>query len=411
MTDSGSHRWNEDLLWQARGPSERAKAEKLAAKIGAGKQKLPKLLADAGFYTIKGRSMNTSAHAKRPERDVMAAAVEALPPGSFEYLHTVLFDYNEEQYLSLLDRGLARDVKVNAEMVPNQPSPGHLLPLDLAWGGGGPAIRELLRGAGAKQTDPETASKEFLRKFSYAAGFGWIRRLRMASLASVEVVVSGRGGDAELAELTSRYGGKPNLPSSDLWPTQDGAKLLFLGQLLLSDIKKPTLPLPESGLLLFFVAKDGGQSGRVVYVPEPTESAVDGPRLLKKSYGLKFKRPKPKNLPMPNNFYWASLMSHSLEDAESNPYARKDLHVVLGENACHQIGGHPFQLQADDRPRQAKARGIADPCLVVPLLQVDQFPRGEEMCWGDNGIGHFFCGLDALRDRRFDEAWFTWNSY
>jgi uncharacterized protein YwqG len=93
--------------------------------------------------------------------------------------------------------------------------------------------------------------------------------------------------DADLERLgTSRFGGLPDLPAGRPWPEREGQLLTFIGQIDLAEVSRLPVPLPERGLLSFFLGIDepasnighevlyhDGRGGELSRSPEPDESA------------------------------------------------------------------------------------------------------------------------------------------
>ena len=65
------------------------------------------------------------------------------------------------------------------------------------------------------------------------------------------------GPDADLDRLgASRLGGLPDLPAGMAWPERDGGLLTFIGQINLGEVPRLPTPLPENGILYFFLGVD-----------------------------------------------------------------------------------------------------------------------------------------------------------
>jgi hypothetical protein len=88
--------------------------------------------------------------------------------------------------------------------------------------------------------------------------------------------------DADLDRLgTSRLGGLPDLPVGLAWPEREGQLLTFIGQVNLAEVPLPPVPLPERGMLSFFLGID-----------EPASNIVHEVRFWDKSAG-RLSRPSP----------------------------------------------------------------------------------------------------------------------
>ena len=93
--------------------------------------------------------------------------------------------------------------------------------------------------------------------------------------------------DADLDRLgTSRLGGLPDLPAGMAWPERDGQLLTFVGQVNLAEVPRLPVPVPEKGVLYFFLGIDepasdiahevlfwDGPGGPLSRSSEPDESA------------------------------------------------------------------------------------------------------------------------------------------
>jgi uncharacterized protein YwqG len=66
----------------------------------------------------------------------------------------------------------------------------------------------------------------------------------------------------------------------------------------------------------------------------------------------------------------------------------------------HKLGGYAFFTHGDPHQYQA------EPTKDVQLLQIDV---DEEIMFGDSGVAHFFINEQALKDGRFEEAYFYWD--
>lgn len=311
----------------------------------------------------------------------------------------------------LLDAGL--DVNANGCEFANHPEVAmrvhrsHLRPLHYTYMAGerGDEIPEMLLRAGAEPLESEPTVETLAYFKRELKGVLW-GRLQRHQTRCLEILVPNKGGRADEAGVSSRFGGLASLPTSD-WPQSEAGPLLFVGQIVLSDMKSAPLPLPEKGILYFFVEPFPHAKGRVVYRPEP--GSGDGPSLLPGSYGMKFKSVnKGKHRPYAGSFYFEEVTGFSalISSLKRTPFALSESEVddlrqgFNDPDVSHRVGGHPFLIQDD--PRAAVDE------TVVTLLQVDQFKGSKTMLWGDNGIGHFFIGLDDLKAGNFDGAFFKW---
>jgi uncharacterized protein YwqG len=92
---------------------------------------------------------------------------------------------------------------------------------------------------------------------------------------SIRVAASAIGKQEHRVLGSSRFGGLPDLPAGSEWPTVDGIRLMFLGQLDLKDLApfEASAVLPSNGLLSFFFdgmltdyeRGEAPDRGRVIY--------------------------------------------------------------------------------------------------------------------------------------------------
>lgn len=76
---------------------------------------------------------------------------------------------------------------------------------------------------------------------------------------------------------TSRLGGLPDLPAGLSWPESEGQLLTFVGQVNLAEVPRLPVPLPEKGLLSFFLGIDEPASNiehRVLFCDDPDDRLV-----------------------------------------------------------------------------------------------------------------------------------------
>jgi uncharacterized protein YwqG len=241
----------------------------------------------------------------------------------------------------------------------------------------------------------------------------------------------------------SRFGGWPDLPQSMNWPVWNNEPLTFIGQFRMTE----TAPydsdgdLPQTGWLYFFYEAneqqvwgfdpDGRGAWRVLYYGGPASDLC--PRHNPK--GLEDEFPEAvvefsKGVSLPS---WESapIMSLNLTEDERDAYNEllDKLAAVDGDGpACHQLLGHPKQIQRDmqlecqlvshgvycgdltgyeSSLRAELEEGAKDWRL---LLQVDS-DDNTGMMWCDSGRIFYWIRQDDLRAKSFENTWFVLQCY
>ncbi|GAK72874.1 DUF1963 domain-containing protein [Agrobacterium rubi] len=137
-------------------------------------------------------------------------------------------------------------------------------------------IRAIDAGQGAKTIDPDAADIVWDERFAAALGESDTATVSQLWTDAVALVEEPFGEEAPSA--ASRIGGGPDLPAG-VWPSNErGMRHPFLMQINLAEIKAacgPMQPLPDEGLLSFFVHDDALLLD-VVYTP-PGASLVRNP--------------------------------------------------------------------------------------------------------------------------------------
>ncbi len=230
----------------------------------------------------------------------------------------------------------------------------------------------------------------------------------------------------------SRLGGRPALPESRPWPTQDGLPLSLIAQLDLAELARhdSDKALPSDGLLLFFYDAASQQgwgfdpddrgSSAVVHVPAdevagerppPAPIPVEGvfpPIALTPSVELTF---------VP----WESATVKSFGMSQDDWYAYAEA-LPESNGTRHRLLGHPDPIQGDMQlecqlasnglycgdpsgykdPRAARLRPGAVEWRL--LLQVDTEDQ-VNMMWGDVGRIYYWIRDEDLAARRWDRSW------
>ena len=253
--------------------------------------------------------------------------------------------------------------------------------------------------------------------------------------------------------LVGYLGGAPLLPADVQWPEWEGhGPLSFVAAVDCGEIPVSELdiPLPDSGMLLFFYFNGVGEDAvqyldpdsikggtRVIFVPEGTADVAE--------------RPAPEGLEaFPRVLLTGELIATAPDnenaalvaafgEAGEDPAADDDYteYPTVGDadgdgfydalttfrrdhSPHHRVGGHSLPkagsvtkevthvLAPGDDDAAKAARKALLPELVM-LLQVDSDSRAA-MEWGDTGRLYWLIRRDDLAARDFDKATFTWQS-
>jgi uncharacterized protein YwqG len=221
---------------------------------------------------------------------------------------------------------------------------------------------------------------------------------------------------------TSKYFGRPDLPTEVEWPMLRGDPLVFVAQINLAEMTalEPELDLPRSGLLSFFCwAEEPGAgayelvetgSGVVLFssfsaplVPRELPLAV--PRFKECRFEARveptlppYESPELESLGFardPNGFLPHEPWQRYLEVAEAlaRPYG--------GLEPVHRVLGYPHQVQG---ALQAYCPSRSSDWRL--LLQLDS-DRNAGVGWGDAGALYFMIRQDDLAAARFDNTYFV----
>ncbi len=237
----------------------------------------------------------------------------------------------------------------------------------------------------------------------------------------------------------SKVGGLPYWDPAKTYPTDSNGKKMYLLAQINFDQDKAESPLPQSGMLQFFI---GGEEmygldldhpseqkdWRIVYhekvdasvtaetveamgIPSNNgdDEEVDSPvfrscvfRLVKKETWL-----------TPDN--WERFDELTLEvakdlfdqtDAESaNEVFGEDQYALLEEEYFYsensQLLGHPFFTQEDVREEGSRYNTL--------LFQLDSETVDDVVMWGDSGVGNFFINAEDLKRLDFSNVLYNWD--
>ena len=91
--------------------------------------------------------------------------------------------------------------------------------------------------------------------------------------------------------------------------------------------------------------------------------------------------------------------------ADAEPVSGKHLLenelLELYPESGHKIGGYAYFTQSDPRIDEAAYDGY------ILLLQIDS--QGDDICWGDLGVGNFFIHRDDLKRKDFSKVLYNWD--
>jgi uncharacterized protein YwqG len=248
-------------------------------------------------------------------------------------------------------------------------------------------------------------TRKKLRKMLGDAGLGGDKVDAIMKLVRTRVRIRGAKPEGELFLGASRLGGQPDLPAGSKWPKHEDTLLEFVAQLNLADLVPfdKMKELPATGLLSFFVAKyeqigeerDAEKLASKVFYLEDTSSLkrLPFPKKLEEEArtepaAVTFRASK--QLPDPRFKKFTNL---GLTDDENAKYEE-----VYAEQC-----GQPPNHQALGYAQANYYEGLPAPGKRL-LLQLGSSSR-PDFSWGDDGWIFFCIAKDALRERRFDEAY------
>ncbi|OTG84082.1 YwqG family protein [Acinetobacter sp. ANC 4648] len=243
--------------------------------------------------------------------------------------------------------------------------------------------------------------------------------------------------DDNLALWQSKVGGAPYVPVNHQYPIDSNSiPLKLLAQINFSEI--PLHPdLPATGILQFFIGGDDlyganfekgqQQNGfRVLFfddvILDKTQLQQDFSSYLTQfkdeeyyspisgQYRIEFK-PVVQYISVDDfSFGQKVLAVEQLYDFEEQ-FEGEDFYEEWLEPYCekfsangHRLMGYPFFTQSDPREYE---KNIQD---YVLLLQIDSdASEGNDIMWGDVGVGNFFIHPDDLKKRDFSKVLYNWD--
>jgi len=298
-----------------------------------------------------------------------------------------------------------------------------------------------------RKADPEQWKKILLRKkVDGRAAFLWskLAKPNVRLLPGPEVI------EDTTPPLTSKLGGLPDLPKGMVWPTYqfvpwqrpvrppgrigrllglkpkpqppppppETAALPFLAQINLADIATVgcDLPLPETGLLLFFF--DGPEDGMVLFVPGGTETERPSAAPVRPAPVRSLEFQAGETLPE-LEYVEEYVPAYSADHFDGvGEVLDEDINTLNYSGSA--FGGWPHSIQGtmelecelyangmeatQDAYKQAEARGFKKNAVAWRLLMQLDSEDTPELEWGDSGKVYFFCRKQDLAEGRFDRC-------
>ena len=239
----------------------------------------------------------------------------------------------------------------------------------------------------------------------------------------------------------SKVGGLPYWDPAKTYPTDSNGKKMFLLAQINFDQDKAEFPLPQGGMLQFFV---GGEEMYGLDLDHPTEQKdwrivyhekvdasvtaetveamgipsnngddeeVDSPvfrscvfRLVKKETWLtpdNWERFDELTLEVAEDLFGETEAESANEVFGEDQYALLEEEYFYSENS--QLLGHPFFTQEDVREEGSRYNTL--------LFQLDSETVDEEdiTMWGDCGVGNFFINIEDLKRLDFSDVLYNWD--
>ena len=237
----------------------------------------------------------------------------------------------------------------------------------------------------------------------------------------------------------SKVGGLPYWDPAKTYPTDSNGKKMFLLAQINFDQDKAESPLPQSGMLQFFI---GGEEmygldldhpseqkdWRIVYhekvdasvtaeaveamgIPSNNgdDEEVDSPvfrscvfRLVKKETWLTpdhWERFDELTLEVAKDLFGETDAESANEVFGEDQYALLEEEYFYSENS--QLLGHPFFTQEDAREEGSRYNTL--------LFQLDSETVDDVVMWGDSGVGNFFINAEDLKRLDFSNVLYNWD--
>lgn len=230
----------------------------------------------------------------------------------------------------------------------------------------------------------------------------------------------------------SHFGGQPDLPADQVWPTHNGRPLAFVAQINLEEASEfsSSLALPLHGWLVFFYDAEEQPWG---FDPADAGSCYV---LFVEAALLLLRRKLPSTLSNQARFPFMTLRPAQIV-TRPNPWSVwvDDLHPTADQRhelaeemieedwTGHQIGGHASCIQnAMEQECELVSAGVpwTPEGLATPraqeltrdpgardwrlLLQIESIDD-TQFCWGDEGVLYFWIRERDLTARDFSHVW------
>lgn len=250
--------------------------------------------------------------------------------------------------------------------------------------------------------------------------------------------------EKETTLFCSKIGGLPYWDLSKPYPTDlAGEKLLLLAQINFDEAEmNADSPLPQTGLLQFFVADDDivgadfdypnqQTSFRVIYHPEidksvtaeqlhaqgiphmPTEDSYGFPIMVEAALQIE----KQKSVMTISDYQFDHVLANIIKDVCGESIKTEGWYSFLTKEERnylfveyelngHWMLGYPFFTQQDPRwgcPELQKYD------TLLFQLDSDGIDKKDYILWGDCGVANFFIPLENLKKKDFSDVFYTWD--
>lgn len=226
----------------------------------------------------------------------------------------------------------------------------------------------------------------------------------------------------------SKFAGDPYFPLSMEYPksSTDGQPLKLLAQINFAELPKHLSNFPEEGILQFYIDGyddvlgmdfDNGQNQdgfRVIFhdtiVRDETQLIQDFSFIENKDEELYFPVEREMALAFKvgmeplsiRDFRGREAYGAILKTLEGNSQVENAFYEALSSTG-HKIGGYPFFTQEDPRAYD----DYQDATIL--LLQIDSV--GDDILWGDCGVGNFFITERELKNKDFSNVLYNWDCF
>lgn len=252
------------------------------------------------------------------------------------------------------------------------------------------------------------------------------QQLEAKALPAVNIKLSGQPVSAT---FQSKFGGFAYWPDGMAYPKdKQGAEMVLLAQINLSDLPESVPDLPRSGLLQFFIANDDLYGMEFVDDKNTLQSYLQSPHnhavifhpqidetVTTREVNVADKDMLPwdgesalsfqacQDLAHPADYRFEKVVGLLDEREDVLEYA----YETLGEGGLHKMGGYAYFTQDDPRGYF----GTDEDWQL--LLQVDSDDNNDRfnIMWGDAGVANFFIRPDDLKRLDFSKVWYSWDCH